>query len=85
MPRMGGILTAHRLRNWPNAPKVLIYTNHSLPELAKFARVSGCRGLVLKSNASQDLIRGLRAVMRGELFFNLEAAKAQTVAGSGGR
>lgn len=78
MPRMGGVSTAHRIRNWQNAPKVLIYTNHSLPEIAKFARAAGCHGLVLKSNASADLIRGLRAVLRGELFYNLDATRTQT-------
>lgn len=78
MPKMGGLSTANRIRDWDPAPKVLIYTNHSLPEIAKFARASGCHGLVLKSNASQDLIRGLRAVLRGDQFYDLENGKAQT-------
>lgn len=78
MPKMGGLSTANRIRAWDPAPKVLIYTNHSLPEIAKFARASGCHGLVLKSNASQDLIRGLRAVLNGDQFYDLENVKAQT-------
>jgi len=38
--------------------------------LGRMARAADCDGYVLKANASQDLIRGIRAVLRAEEFYS---------------
>jgi len=70
MPAGGGFSAARQIRDAGLTPKILIYTTHSYRGLEHVARAAGCDGFVLKSNASQDLIRGIRAVFRGEQFYS---------------
>jgi CheY-like chemotaxis protein len=69
MPHMGGISAADQIRKIGLEMKILIYTTHSYPGLDRMARNSGCNGFVLKSNASNDLIRGVRAVLANSEFY----------------
>jgi len=66
----GGFLAANQIRGAGLGGKILIYTSYSFVGLERMARLADCDGLVLKSNASKDLIRGIRAVLRGEQFFS---------------
>lgn len=70
MPNMGGFSAVKHIRAAGISPKFLIYTTHLYPELERVAQAAGCDGFVVKSNASQDLIRGLRTVLGGEKFFS---------------
>jgi DNA-binding NarL/FixJ family response regulator len=45
--------------------------------LERIARAADCDGFVVKANATQDLIRGIRAVLRGEEFYSSLNAKTQ--------
>jgi two-component system, NarL family, sensor kinase len=77
MPNMGAFSAVRHIRDAGLTSKVLIYTTHSYPQLEQVARAAGCDGFVLKSNASQDLIRGVRTVLKGGKFFGVtESAKA---------
>ena len=78
MPGGGGFSAANRIRNAGLTPKILIYTTHTFPGLERIARAADCDGFVLKANATQDLIRGIRAVLRGEEFYSSLNSKAQT-------
>ena len=79
MPVMGGFAAMKHLRASGLSTKVLIFTTHEYPELERVARAAGCDGFVVKSNASNDLIRGVRAVLDGGKFYSgLEAARAQS-------
>ncbi len=78
MPRAGGLTAAYEIRKMDAPPKILIFTNHSYHTLEENIRSAHCDGYVLKSNASRDLIRGIRAVLDGDKFYNPEAARAQT-------
>jgi signal transduction histidine kinase/AmiR/NasT family two-component response regulator len=77
MPGGGGFSAANRIRNAGLTPKILIYTTHTFPGLERIARAADCDGFVVKANATQDLIRGIRAVLRGEEFYSSLNAKAQ--------
>jgi len=79
MPGGGGFSAANRIRNAGLTPKILIYTTHTFPGLERIARAADCDGFVVKANATQDLIRGIRAVLRGEEFYSSLNSKAQTV------
>ena len=79
MPGGGGFSAANRIRNAGLTPKILIYTTHTFPGLERIARAADCDGFVMKANATQDLIRGIRAVLRGEEFYTPVNSKSQTV------
>jgi signal transduction histidine kinase/CheY-like chemotaxis protein len=78
MPGGGGFSAANRIRNAGLTPKILIYTTHTFSGLERIARAAACDGFVMKANATQDLIRGIRAVLRGEEFYSSLNSKAQT-------
>lgn len=75
MPRAGGLSAAHQIRHCGLSTKILIFTTHSYPGLDRMLRSAGCDGYVHKANASDDLIRGVRAVLLGEKFYDGEAAR----------
>jgi two-component system, NarL family, sensor kinase len=78
MPLMGGFSAVNQIRNAGLTTRILMYTTHSYPGLERVARAAGCDGFVLKSNASQDLIRGARAVLQGVKFYGPEIAQANS-------
>jgi signal transduction histidine kinase/AmiR/NasT family two-component response regulator len=77
MPGGGGFSAANRIRNAGLSPKILIYTTHTFRGLERMARAADCDGFVVKSNATKDLIRGIRAVLRGEEFYSSLDSAAQ--------
>jgi CheY-like chemotaxis protein len=76
MPHVGGFSAANRIREAHIPTRIIIYTTHSYPELERMAHAVGCHGFVLKSNASKDLLRGARAVLRGDEFSSTVANAA---------
>jgi len=78
MPHGGGFSAAYRIRGAGLTPRILMYTTHTFHGLERLARAAHCDGYVLKANASQDLIRGIRAVLRGEEFYSSLDAKAHS-------
>jgi len=78
MPRLGGFSAVNEIRRAGLSTKILMYTTHSYPGLERVARAAGCDGFVLKSNASQDLIRGARTVLQGGKFYGSEMAQANS-------
>jgi signal transduction histidine kinase/ActR/RegA family two-component response regulator len=69
MPHLSGFSAATHIRRAGLDTKILIFTNHSYPELEKVAEASGCNGLVVKSNATADLIRAVKVILEGGDFF----------------
>lgn len=78
MPHAGGFAAAYELRQMDAPPKILVFTNHSYHTLEENVRSAHCDGYVLKSNAGRDLIRGIRAVLGGDKFYNPEVARVQS-------
>ena len=79
MPGVGGLSAVQHIREAGLNPKVLIYTTHTYPGLDRVLRAANCNGYVQKANAGQDLLAGVRAVMRGDSFFTAEAVKETSV------
>lgn len=79
MPHLGGFSVAHEIRRSGAPVKILMYTTHSYPGLEGVARAAGCNGFILKSDATNDLIRGVRAVLQNVEFYGSETARAHSV------
>lgn len=79
MPRAGGLAVARNIQRVSDTKKIkiLIFTTHASAELERTARLFHCDGYVLKSNAGQDLVRGIRAVLAGDTFFHSAVVTAK--------
>ena len=76
MPQAGGLSAAYRIRQLGSAPKILMFMTHEFEGLERMIDKCGCEGSVLKSNASHDLLRAVRAVLEGKRFFWREKTEA---------
>jgi signal transduction histidine kinase len=80
MPRAGGLAAARNIRETNGrAIKILIFTTHTSPEIEKAVRAFRCDGYVLKSNAGQELIKGVRAVLGGSEFYSPAVPEQQSL------
>jgi DNA-binding NarL/FixJ family response regulator len=70
MPRMNGIQAAENIRDRKLPTKILLLSMYSDPGLVHQALQSGVKGYVLKSSASDELLRAVRAVANGETFLS---------------
>jgi two-component system response regulator NreC len=70
MPRMNGIQAAENIRELKLPVKILLLSMYSDPGLVHQALQYGVKGYVLKSSASDELLRAVRAVANGETFLS---------------
>lgn len=77
MPSVGGVSAAFRIRELGAEPKILMLPTHEFEGLERMIEKSGCDGIVVKSNASQDLLHAVRAVLEGKRFFNGNRCRAR--------
>jgi len=75
MPLLDGLSAAQRIRDLHLGTKILIFTMHDSSSLRGTVEKAGARGYVLKSRASQDLIRAVDAVLEGGTFFGPERSE----------
>ncbi len=68
MPRLTGLQAARRLVEHRRGLRVLLLSMHENEQYLFDALEVGASGYVLKSSADRDLVRAIRAVMRGEPF-----------------
>ena len=76
MPKAGGFSVAYQIKELQIPAKILVYTTHSYAGLERMARLAGCDGYVVKSNATQDLVQGVRTVLEGQRFYPQDLANA---------
>lgn len=76
MPRLTGLQVARRLAEHRPGLKVLLLSMHDNEQYLFDALEVGASGYVLKSAADRDLVRAIRAVMRGEPFVYPEVLEA---------
>lgn len=69
MPDLDGLQAASRIREECPKTQILILTMHESDAYFFRALEVGAAGYVLKKAASEDLIKAVRAVARGEAFF----------------
>jgi two-component system invasion response regulator UvrY len=69
MPVMGGLAAASYILQFNRDAKILIFTMHESTTLAKLAQKSGARGIVVKSEASPNLLQALEKILAGDTYF----------------
>ncbi|HEX5425050.1 MAG TPA: response regulator [Candidatus Acidoferrales bacterium] len=77
MPGGGGFSAANRIRQARMHARILFFTTHQSPEIERMARAAGFEGLVQKTDAARDLVRGVRAVLEGNRFYNAQVLTGQ--------
>jgi PAS domain S-box-containing protein len=78
MPSVGGFSAAHQIRNSGLHAKILLFTTHDSPEMEQMSRIAGFDGLVQKRDAARDLVRGVRAVLKGKRFYGSQEVGNRT-------
>ena len=69
MPELSGLEAAQQLAKANVSSKILMFTMHESQRLANDVREAGAQGLVLKSQASRDLIVAIETLLSGGTFF----------------
>jgi two-component system nitrate/nitrite response regulator NarL len=78
MPVMNGLAATESICKRFPGTKVLVVSMHNKPEYVVQAIQMGARGFALKTSPSEDLIKAIEIVQRGEPFFTGQAlASAQ--------
>lgn len=72
MPCMNGIEAIRRLRSEPLLCKILCLSVNEQPQQVQAALDAGANGYVLKENSFDELARGVRRVMAGQLYLSGE-------------
>ncbi len=75
MPSMNGIEATSRIRHAGGSARVLVLTQYDHEEYIKRVMQAGASGYILKSAIAEELLRGIRAVYRGEQFFTPSVSK----------
>jgi DNA-binding NarL/FixJ family response regulator len=78
MPGMSGIDAVARMRKLGLGCPVLMFTMHQSSRLAIDVKQAGAQGYALKSQAVQDLVRAIDALLTGGTFFGGPPEPAQS-------
>lgn len=70
MPQLNGLDAAHEIQRLVPTTKIILLTMYSDKSYVLKALHGGVKGYVLKTQASDDLIRAVREVMRGEVYIS---------------
>lgn len=70
LPGLNGIEAAKRIRKTAPQAKIVFVSQQSSPELVQAALAVGGSGYVLKSDAGNDLLKAISAVLNGETFLS---------------
>lgn len=76
MPMLNGLDAAHQIHRIVPTTKTILLTMHNEKAYVLRALREGMRGYVLKSQASEDLIRAIEEVMGGDIYISPSVAGA---------
>ena len=68
LPSLNGIEVARQIRKVSPKSKILFVSQESSADVVQGALGTGAQGYVVKSDARRELLEGVNAVLRGELF-----------------
>jgi DNA-binding NarL/FixJ family response regulator len=75
MPEMNGLeATRHISKNQPHT-KILIYTMHETESIIVDALEAGAQGIVLKSDAGENMVTAVESIAKGRRFFTSRVAE----------
>jgi DNA-binding NarL/FixJ family response regulator len=69
LPNLNGIEAARQIRELVPESKIIFLTQESSADVMREARKLGTWGYVVKTNAANDLLTALEAVISGKQFF----------------
>lgn len=75
MPSLNGLDATKQIVKINPATKVLILTMHDSEQLIQHVLNAGARGYLMKSDAGQDLVVAIRALLLGQTFFTQKVAQ----------
>jgi DNA-binding NarL/FixJ family response regulator len=81
MPRLDGIEAARRIHAVAPLVRVILLTTFDLPDLVAEGVRAGIAGFLLKESSAEELCAAVRAVMRGQVLLQGQAA-AQLISGA---
>jgi DNA-binding NarL/FixJ family response regulator len=70
LPRLTGIEAAHQIHQVAPASRILFVSEQSDPDVVTTALDAGGGGYVLKSDAGDELLSAIMAVLRGDQFLS---------------
>lgn len=70
MPLLNGLDAAHEIRRFAPSIKTILLTMYNDKSYVLQALRGGVKGYVLKTQASDDLIRAIREIQRGEVYIS---------------
>ena len=74
LPMLNGIEAARRIREVSPTSKILFVSENRSPDVAEQALSDGARGYVVKSEATGELLRAIKAVLEGKRFISATLA-----------
>jgi DNA-binding NarL/FixJ family response regulator len=74
MPELNGLEAARHIVHDNPRSRVLMLTMHETEQFIRESFAAGARGYILKTDAGRDLIAGIEALLRGEIFFTSRLA-----------
>ena len=69
MPKLSGLQVAARIAQHFPQTRILMFTMHESPRLTIETKQAGAHGVVLKSQATRDLVRAIDRLISGDTFF----------------
>ena len=78
MPKMSGLEVAARISQHTPHSRILMFTMHESQRLNVEAQQAGAHGVVLKSQATRDLIRAIDRLISNDTFFELIEEKEES-------
>lgn len=79
MPNLSGLRAAPRILQVSPESKILMFSQHDASYIVSAALNAGALGYVVKSDAAQDLLAGLRATSKGVRFLSPTTQNYDTV------
>jgi DNA-binding NarL/FixJ family response regulator len=70
LPNLNGLEAARRIRKVAPASRILFLSSYHWPEIVHEAMSIGALGLIVKLNASRELLPAIRTVLRDQQFFS---------------
>ena len=74
LPRLNGIEAARQIRKLSPESKILFVSQEFSPDLAHAAFDAGANGYIVKTDVGSELVTGVNAVLRGEVFASTRLA-----------
>lgn len=75
MPELNGLEATRQILQRLPSIKILIYTMHETESLILDVLVAGARGIVLKSDAGDNMVTAVESIIKGRRFFTSRVAE----------